>query len=179
MYILCARWAEIIPRAHGVTYSSDGAMREDGDMPSGGSISIIDLGDADDDAARWWAAVLDLDRDWDATISSDKGHILHPSWYMKLASIDRLTRLRSKKSHLPAGKYRAASSSAALRYLSSYCNYHNVLEQSHAALAATLLPPVAKFDKRNIQLPIPRVRYQVRLHKETMFSTLPWTGNSH
>jgi hypothetical protein len=52
-----------------------------------------------------------------------------------------------------------------------------VAEQSHAALAATLLLPVARFDNRRVQLPTPRVRRKVRFNKETICKTPVWSEN--
>jgi hypothetical protein len=135
------------------------------------------LGDIDDDAARWWAAVLALEGGWTATIPSDKGRILHSPWYTKLISEQRFTLSRGTKSRPITAQYRAASFATALRYLSRYCEFHKVARQSHAALAATLLLPVANFDNRMVQLPTPRVRRKVRLNKETICKTPAWSEN--
>ncbi|RDL37058.1 Uncharacterized protein BP5553_04491 [Venustampulla echinocandica] len=77
---------------------------------------------------------------------------------------------------LPA-QYRAASFATALSYLSSYCEFYQVAEQSHAALAATLLLPVARFDNRTVQLPTPRVRRKGRFNKETIYKIPVWSEN--
>ena len=74
-------------------------------------------------------------------------------------------------------QYRAASFATALRYLSSYREFHKVAEQSRAALAATLLLPVARFDNRRVQLPTPRVRRKVRFNRETICKTPIWCEN--
>jgi hypothetical protein len=56
--ILSARWAEIIPGASGPEYTNDEAKWNASDFPlgndsTGSTTEIIDLGDVDDDAARW------------------------------------------------------------------------------------------------------------------------------
>ncbi|TVY23926.1 hypothetical protein LHYA1_G007270 [Lachnellula hyalina] len=186
-YILSARWAEIIPGASGPEYSDCEAEWDDKNIPferapTGSTTAIIDLGDIDDDAARWWAAVLALEGGWNAYISSEKGHVLHSPWYTKLVSEQRFTLSRGTKSRPLLAQHRAASFATALRYLSSYCEFHEVAEQSHAALAATLLLPVARFDNRTVQLPTPRVRRKARFNKErfnkeTVCKTLEWSEN--
>lgn len=112
-----------------------------------------------------------------ASIPSDKGPILHSPWSTKLVSEKRFALSRGTKSRPLPAQHRAVSFATALRYLSSYCEFHKVAEHSHAALAATLLLPVAKFDNRRAQLPTPRVRRKVRFNKETICKTPVWSEN--
>ncbi|KUJ16076.1 uncharacterized protein LY89DRAFT_102789 [Mollisia scopiformis] len=181
-YILSARWAEIIPGASGPEYSNCEAEWDDKNIPlenapTDATTAVIDLGDIDDDNARWWSAVLALEGGWNASIPSDKGPILHSPWYTKLVSEKRFILSRGTKSRPLPFQHRAASFATALRYLSSYCEFHKVAEQNHAALAATLLLPVARFDKSRVQLPTPRVRRKVRLNKESICKTPAWSEN--
>ncbi|KAH8654032.1 hypothetical protein BGZ60DRAFT_519508 [Tricladium varicosporioides] len=178
-YILSARWAEIIPGVSGPEYNNCEAEWADRNIPleCASTTVIIDLGDIDDDAARWWAAVLALEGGWDASISSDKGHILHSPWYTKLVSEKRFALSRGTTSlPLPTQRH-AASFTTALGYLSHYCEFHKVAQQSHAALAATLLLPVARFDNRRVQLPTPRVHHRARLNSETTCRAPIWSDN--
>ncbi|KAN0104199.1 hypothetical protein V8E51_009944 [Hyaloscypha variabilis] len=168
-YILSARWAAIIPGVSGPQYSHSQAewnfhANSCEEAPNYHDSVAINLGDVDDDAARWWAAILSSERGWDLSISSDKGHILFT-----------LSRC-AKSQKLPPG-YPAASFSATLAYLSSYCEFHNIFEKMHAALAATLLLPVAKFDNRKFQLPIPRVLRQNKASSKDIYNTPPWSNN--
>ncbi|CZT41572.1 uncharacterized protein RSE6_01326 [Rhynchosporium secalis] len=183
-YILSARWAEIIPGASGPEYSSYEAEWEDKNIllasaptDTTTATAVIDLGDVDDDAARWWSAVLALEGGWNTSIPSDKGHILHSPWSTKLVSEQRFILSRGTKSRPLPSQHRAASFAIALRYLSSYCEFHGVVEQNYAALAATLLLPVAKFDNRRVQLPTPRFRGKARLNKESTCKKPAWSDN--
>jgi hypothetical protein len=181
-YILSARWAEIIPGASGPEYSNCEAEWDDKNLPperapTDSTAAIIDLGDIDDDAARWWAAVLAPEGGWNASIPSDRGPILHSPWYTRLVSEQRFTLSRGTKSRPLPAQHRAASFTTALRYLSSYREFHQVAEQSHAALAATLLLPVARYDNRRVQLPTPRVRRKERINEETICKTPEWSEN--
>jgi hypothetical protein len=160
-YILSARWAELIPGARTPNYNSHLALLNAGDGSKGpgndhGSV-VVDVGDVDDDAARWWAAVLAAGGGWDASIRSNAGDLLCSPWTIRTQPgpnfvISAKVQLRSYISN-----HDPASFGTALRYLSEYCDLHGIAEQSQAALAAALLIPVAKFDNKRIELPIPRL----------------------
>jgi hypothetical protein len=47
----------------------------------------------------------------------------------------------------------------------------------HAALAATLLLPVARFDNRKVQLPTPQIRRKVLIEKDNVCKTFSWSEN--
>ncbi|KAG0646148.1 hypothetical protein D0Z07_8438 [Hyphodiscus hymeniophilus] len=72
-------------------------------------MATIDLGDIDDDAAQWWAAVLALVGGWNASIPSDKGVILYSPWYTKLISVQHFTLLRGTKPPFLPAQHRAPS----------------------------------------------------------------------
>ncbi|KAH7369773.1 hypothetical protein BKA65DRAFT_561091 [Rhexocercosporidium sp. MPI-PUGE-AT-0058] len=153
-YILSARWAELIPGVNGVKYSACQARWANEAILS--EKMLVDLGDIDDGAARWWEAVLATEGGWSANTLSDKGHVLYSPWYMKVVSERPFILLCSSGSPLGLEQCSAASFTAALAYLYSYVEYHDVAGQSQAALAATLLLPVARFENRRILLPIHR-----------------------
>ena len=181
-YILSARWAEILPDVSGPEYSKLQAERDlrsscceniFGDPDS----LIVDIGDVDDDAARWWAAVLCQEGGWNVSVSSAKGHILYSPWHTKPVlqypfQLSRSIKYQQLPTQLPA-----APSAAALQYLSSYCKLHNIFEQMHAALAAALLLPVCRYDNRSIQLPIPRLQRKGQTARDQIFKTPSWMEN--
>ncbi|KAK1762344.1 hypothetical protein QBC33DRAFT_501462 [Phialemonium atrogriseum] len=184
-YILSARWAELIPGASSPEYNSNQAPLGDstelegpGDDPTS---MVVDVGDVDDDAARWWTAILDAEGGWNALISSDKGDLLCSPWSTRIKSEQSfVVSANVKLTHPRAAKDLPASFTTACRYLSEYCHYHSIAEQSQAALAATLLIPVAKFDNRQIELPIPQLfpRKPPRMQEPTQ--TPPaWDGGLH
>jgi hypothetical protein len=116
-----------------------------------------------------------LGRGWNASISIDSGHILPSPWYTKPVSKQHLTLSRDARPPPLPAKYRAASFATALHYLSNYCKLHKVAEQSHTALAATLLLPVARFINRKAQLPTPRVCIKVEFRKKTICKPPIWS----
>lgn len=160
-YILSARWAELIPGAELSDYNSNQAQLKSDSGPHGleddGSHVVVDIGDVDDAAARWWTAVLAADGGWDASIRSDTGVLLCPPWSIRTQPGPNFTIFANIQPRSTITNRRPASFSNAVRYLSEYCHLHDVAEQSQAALAAALLIPVAKYDNRRIKLPVPRL----------------------
>ncbi|KAL5323250.1 hypothetical protein ACEPPN_007784 [Leptodophora sp. 'Broadleaf-Isolate-01'] len=179
-YILSARWAEIIPGVNDIEYSTSQAQWRNDETSAGEA--IVGLGDVDDDAARWWAAVLAPEGGWTATISTNKGHLLHSPWHTKVISEQPFILSRSSTSSSsspPPTHCSPASFTTALSYLSSYIDYHNVAKQSEAALAATLFLPVAGFENRRVLLPIPRTPQNGRPNPNLTTITKPpaWSRN--
>ncbi|KAI5464264.1 hypothetical protein BGZ63DRAFT_481612 [Mariannaea sp. PMI_226] len=161
-YILSARWAELIDAAqlsesHGCRESrhptSNGPQAAAGDASS----IIVHIGEVEEDAAHWWNTILHKEGGWDATIRSYKGDILYSPWSMKLVS-DQLFVISAKfKTTSSPSKHKPANSTTAYRYLSKYCHLHGIEAQKQAALAAALLIPVAKWDRRPIKMTIPNL----------------------
>lgn len=160
-YILSARWAELIPGADISDYNSHQAQLNSGNGPHGleddENSVVVDIGDVDDAAARWWTAVLVADGGWDASIRSDTGVGLCSPWSIRTQQRPNFTIFANIQPCSAMENSRPASFSTAVRYLSEYCHLHDLAEQSQAALAAALLIPVAKFDNRKIKLPVPRL----------------------
>lgn len=178
-YILSARWAELIPGATLSGYESHQAQLDPGNWPHGqeddDSIVFVDIGDVDDGAARWWTAVLAAEPGWCASIRSDTGSLLRSPWSIRIhtgprsvvsASATLSISIETGPTFVVSANIRPCSAtnndgppsfSTAMRYLSEYCQLHNVSDQIQAALAAALLIPVAKFDNKDIELPIPRL----------------------
>src|SRR3954471_5852073 len=116
-----------------------------GESSTSSTSMLENLGDIDDDAARWWSAVLAIERGWDACITSDTSHNLHSPWYTTLETEHRFGLSRGTVSRRLRGQHAASSFTTAIQYLSDYCKFHQIEEQCNAALAATLLLPVARF----------------------------------
>lgn len=165
-YILSARWAELIPGAEISDYTSHQAQLEFGNGPLGLEDDehhvVVDVGEVDDAAARWWTAVLAADGGWDASIRNDTGVLLCSPWSIRTQPGPNFT-VSANIQPCPGTKdSRPASFSNAFRYLTEYCHLHDVAEQSQAALAAALLIPMAKYDSRRINLPIPRLQRKAK-----------------
>lgn len=159
-YILSARWAELIPGADISYYNSPQAQLNSDNGPHGlkddDNSVVVNIGNVDDAAARWWTAVLAADGGWDASIRSDTGVLLCSPWSISTQPGPKFTMSANIKPCSATQNSHPTSSNTAIRHLSEYCHLHDVAEQSQAALASALLIPVAKFDARKIKLPIPR-----------------------
>lgn len=121
---------------------------------------VVDVGDVEDGATRWWAVVLSVNGGWHATIRNTTGGLLHSPWSTTLKS-ERAFILSAKPNmSSDTTKHSPASFNSALRYLSEYCSLHGVEEQSQAALAAALLIPTANSGRKIIGLAVPQLSQQ-------------------
>ncbi|KAI1397209.1 hypothetical protein F4819DRAFT_472726 [Hypoxylon fuscum] len=178
-YILSARWAELIPGACIPDYSSHQARLNASNGPKGPEDDdsvVVDVGDVDDAAARWWTAILAADGGWDASISSNTGARLCSPWATRIQPGPTFVISANVQPRSYVANHRPASFGTAVRYLSEYCHLHNIAEQSQAALAAALLIPVAKFDNKRIDLPIPRLPRKATRKQKTTQALPSWIG---
>ncbi|RGP60619.1 immunoglobulin variable region used by the itc63b heavy chain [Fusarium sporotrichioides] len=154
-YILCARWAELVPGAR-IQFNG-----ETNGSPSGTgkeAVTTINIGTVSRDASQWWKAILSVDSNWDATICNKKGQLLYSPWSTTLSSERPLLVLTKVETEASEPNTNTISSSAACRYLTDYCTNHGIDgEVSLAALAAALLIPAVKYDGRAIGIPIPEM----------------------
>lgn len=158
-YALSARWAEIIPRVSPVEYTSSQAPwtahQVSDEEAENGRPMVVELGNVTDEAARWWAAVLAPGEGWRAAIPHERWRLLSP-WSVTKESNSIPISLTGSLSHTNSHSATPASFKAALHYIEDYSALHNANTQSRAALAASLLLPVAKLDNRKILLHAPR-----------------------
>ncbi|EFE39944.1 conserved hypothetical protein [Trichophyton verrucosum HKI 0517] len=147
-YILSARWTELVSGA--VLEYNNNSQIVDGDH-----VISVNTGKVNDDAARWWAAVLSQDG-WEAYIPSDESRFKSP-WSIALKSPVRF-RLSHQGETLVQPK--AISSVDALGYIKEYCNFHGVTDQCYAALSVALLLPRLSSRGRNVPLPIPKLNHE-------------------
>lgn len=146
-YILSARWAELIPGACAPEYDSPRKrpilMNGSATPENSQSPVVVDVGDVEDGATRWWPVVLSVDGGWHATIRNATGGLLHSPWSTTLRSERAIVLSAKPNMSSDTSEHSPASFNGALRYLPEYCNLHGVEEQSQAALAAALLLPTA------------------------------------
>ena len=115
---------------------------------------VVDIGDVDDDAARWWAAILATGEGWRAEIMRN-GSVYRSPWSICIAATQtfRLRRTASRQ-HLRKGIFVPPSSKVALKYLSDFSMLHCINSQCSVALAATLTFP-SLGTRTVITLPLP------------------------
>ncbi|KAI5866408.1 hypothetical protein GGS23DRAFT_602766 [Durotheca rogersii] len=148
-YALSARWAEIIPRASRMEYTTSQApwavYAVSDEAADNSKPMVVELGKLTGEAARWWAAVLAPGEGWKVAIPHERWRLLSPwSVTKEFGSINIL--LTSSSSHMSSHPPTPASFRMAL----------NADAQSRAALAAALLLPLAALDNRKVLLHAPR-----------------------
>jgi hypothetical protein len=81
-YALSARWAEIIPRASPIEYTTSQAPwiahRVSGEAAENGRPMVVELGNLTGEAARWWAAVLAPGEGWRQPYLMSDGDFFRP-----------------------------------------------------------------------------------------------------
>ncbi|KAH7248189.1 hypothetical protein B0J15DRAFT_562299 [Fusarium solani] len=156
-YILSARWTEIMPGSctlayteNQATYHDDMARCKDEQSP----ISIH-IGNASSEEARWWAAVLAPGQGWQAHMKLEQNTSISP-WSIHFQPSPVFVLLHTTDD-LPSS-HPAASFLDASIYLDNFCTRHNIMDQSHAALASVLLlPSMSGF--HTLRLPAPRLQH--------------------
>ncbi|KAL2164750.1 hypothetical protein VTH06DRAFT_45 [Thermothelomyces fergusii] len=165
-FILSARWSEIMGIISSVRYlASRAPLEEDervddddggderqnakGGQQEGRSSRsvhnggpprvIVDIGNATSHECRWWAAILAPGRGWEAVVPG-KSETFWSPWSIRVLSGPRFVIRRRAVGPEPSA-CEPPSFAKALEFLDKFCRQYNVVEQSHAALAAALLLP--------------------------------------
>ncbi|KAG2416421.1 hypothetical protein HFD88_007636 [Aspergillus terreus] len=158
-YILSARWAEVMPGAT-VQYTASQATWVNGESVD--ESIAVDVGDVQDDAARWWTAVLAPMPGWQAFLTCEDTQFLCP-WSVKVQDAPAFV-LLSRNAGCPSSNTTApVSSTDALRFLLDYCMLHGIADQAHAALSAALFLPFLSY-KKGVVLPKPKARARMAEH---------------
>jgi hypothetical protein len=157
-YVLSARWAELIPGAYiSMNETSEGTAREERVRTPSPDSCVVDVGDADESAVKWWRAVLAADGTWNASIKTVNNHVLYSPWFLLIMSGAPFTVVADTE--LPSHRQPDSSPvtfDKAMEYLLAYCHYHHLDRQCELALAAALLIPKMKYQNDVITLPVPR-----------------------
>jgi len=164
-YILSARWIEMQQneilwsgpeKSNGMQYSQEqaGWLRDRGADEASIEDINVNLGNVDNKAARWLAAILANGEGFKATIVRDS-HTYRSPWSIRLLTGKRF-QLRRLDGHAPPPPTSCSPPSyeAALGYLSDFCLLHNIHSQSSAALAACLRFPFLR--DTTVVLPLPK-----------------------
>jgi hypothetical protein len=133
-YILSARWVEMqhsddethvsVQRDDRMFYLAAQAKWMCGCNKESQDELVVDLGDVDDDAARWWASILATGEGWRAEIIRD-GIVYRSPWSICIAATQtfRLQRTASRQ-NMHKGIFVPLSSEVALGYLSDFNMLH-------------------------------------------------------
>ena len=164
-YILSSRWIEIQEpellspgsgSGSGMQYSQEqaGWIHNRENVHTFADDIKIDIGNVEEKAARWWAAILANGEGYQATIVCG-GKIYRSPWSICFSSRERF-QLQRCEEHTPTStSILPPSSQEALLYLSDFCLLHNIRSQSSAALAACLHIPFLRGTTINLPLTKP------------------------
>jgi hypothetical protein len=155
-YVLSAKWMDIL---RGVYGHESHVGFGDADMSSSHQrehIDVdVDLGDdvGDEEEVYWWNAILSFNTGYKVT-TYNKGKSYFAPW--SISVLDGQYRFRTKPDLTPRNPIESPSSDTALEYLSRFCIYHNLHDESMAALSAALLIPPLEANGKVAFLPVPR-----------------------
>ncbi|KAJ3565865.1 hypothetical protein NPX13_g7341 [Xylaria arbuscula] len=155
-YVLSARWAEIIPRASAIEYLESMAPwnfkptgeQKEGNLPT----VVLDVGDVNDKAARWWSAILAPGQGWKGRIPHER-YTLQPPWATKIEADASFTLAGADISEKFISSS-PASCTDAVAYIEEYVAIHNADRHSRIAFATALLLPLANMERRKVTLPL-------------------------
>ncbi|XMA11599.1 hypothetical protein WAI453_004390 [Rhynchosporium graminicola] len=131
----------------------------------------INLGNVDDDAARWWAAILAPGEGWRAEIT--RNDTVYRSPWSICITATQLFSIRRSGHHETSyrGPFVPPSSEEALGYLADFVMRHYVDSQCSVALAAALTFPF--LGARSAKLPLPNMISQSTLPPVPLHSSFP------
>lgn len=132
-----------------------GYKREVGDRIAAGI--TVDIGDVDEDAARWWAAILAPGQGWKAIVSRNDDVVYLSPWSVCVEDEQRFDIAwggTSSPSH-DSVVSTPPSSNDAFELLSRFCLLHDLGSQCFAALAVTLTFPTLNHYGIVATLPFP------------------------
>jgi hypothetical protein len=174
-YILSARWVEVMSASCSLSYT-DHLARHDATTKHRNVLKslVVDIGCAGPEEVRWWAAILAQGQGWRATMQSS---FCSPWSICLLSKLEFI--LSTQVSALPM-MGSASSFSDACGFLNKFCLRHNIVDQSHAALAAVLLfPSMGKDGGLEIPLRIFRQQNQSPEHPPTYHDGHPQLNRIH
>lgn len=116
----------------------------------------IDIGKVDENAARWWAAVLAPNQGWKAIVTKKNGEVYLSPWSLSLEGEPGFSVVWQDTSTFNLGSAACSppSSQTALRLLAEFCSLHDLGKQFLAAFSAALTFPTHKQYEIAIELPL-------------------------
>lgn len=171
-YILSACWAQLMPDAV-LEYTDSKAYNSDESREQG--TAVVDIGVVNDDAARWWSAVLAPGEGWEAYIAMKSDKFRSP-WSISLPANPKFS-LPYHKNHCLSDT--AVSAETAFRFLSDYCALHDIVDQGYAALSAVLFLPLLHGSRKDIALPGPKFSHSQRSNVGLKCKDLDWVQEGH
>ncbi|KAK2867796.1 hypothetical protein FQN49_003464 [Arthroderma sp. PD_2] len=116
---------------------------------------VVDLGNASEDAARWWIALLSSGQGWKAIVSRDSDRFHLSPWSVEVDyETNSKVGVKTMQSHTALSKSTPPSSLQALEYLVEFCTLHDTHSQLFAALAVALTLPTHNQYRISPSLPL-------------------------
>lgn len=153
-YVLSARLTEIYGDGAAMQYKNDTSQNTQGQQPEDVQSHVIDIGEADEEVACWWSALLTQYEGWEGVMQRTSSHTFLTPWTI---SRDCKTNLSLKRGtlSLSSSHHAPLSSDRALQALMEFSRLHGLGSQFSIALAMAITFPAHRFYGSTVQLPPP------------------------
>lgn len=153
-YVLSAQLVEMRGGDSSMQYTSFQTGYSNESLPNVSQVHIVDIGEVEENVARWWSALLALNG-WKATVKqTPQGDFLAP-W-----SVSRTckTQFSIKYKGAPSSNHdlMPLSSGSAFEALVEFARLYGLQSQFLIALTIALIIPTHKYYKQSAKLPLPR-----------------------
>ncbi|KAJ5691090.1 hypothetical protein N7488_011825 [Penicillium malachiteum] len=152
-YVLSARLIEIHGDNATMQYKKSEAEHDSENLPELPKKHVIDIGEVNEEVARWWSAILAQQEGWEGIIKQDSKQKFLTPW-----TVSRTCRtvfvIKQRRSSL-ASKHTPLSSKRAFEALAEFALLHGLGSQFPISLAIALTFPAHRYYGSTIQLPFP------------------------
>ncbi|MCJ1442817.1 MAG: hypothetical protein MMC23_003314 [Stictis urceolatum] len=157
-YILSARLVEMQGQIGSkIIYTDSMAVGYCANNPSDTTLVTLDLGEADEESARWWGAILAPNQGWKAIVFEQEHEAFQAPWSLSIDEMQRIgiRRQRQWSSADASNERHPLSSHEAFSILEDFAYRHDLESQFFAAFATALLLPTHGYFGMAVKLPLP------------------------
>lgn len=152
-YVLSARLLELRGEGVYMRYTETRTECNSDTILENSSSHLLDIGEADEDVARWWSAILAPGEGWEALVTQNPKESLAP-WCVK--RICETSFSITYTTPTPSSPPSPLSSKRAFEALAEFALLHELGSQFPIALAAALTFPLYRYYALTPRLPLPR-----------------------
>jgi hypothetical protein len=152
-YLLSARLVEIHGQGATMRYTTSEAECYNENLPSFSGTHVIDVGEVDENVARWWSAILAQHKGWEGIVKRSPNREFLTPWTVSRTC--KTSFAIKQRISSPTFVYTPLSSNRAFEALVEFALLHELGSQLPIALATAMTFPAHKYYGSTVQLPLP------------------------